>query len=525
MLSLINYNVADIAVIKLLKFLGVGIDSELITAELEKHPDYPSMLAISDVLNNFNIENNAFRVEFDELDNEICPFIAHTNQEGNDFVVVNKINNDEVTVSGKKWDKNKVKIEEFKKLYNGTILTAESSTLSFDTKESAFTPFIVAASGLGLAFILALVFNTSYFSTIGWQTLALTLFKSAGLVTSVLLLIQSTDTNNPLVQKLCQTRAKNADCNAILSSKAAKVFDWLSWSEIGFFYFAGSWILIFFGGNSPLIWKALLLLNVISLPYTFFSIYYQWRIAKQWCVLCCTIQALLWIEFIPLLGVNLPLSFHVDMNLKAVSTILISMLLPVGLWTSSKPLFLKLQQFQPLKDQLRKFKYNSEIFNTMLTKQPKYTLPELEWCLTLGNVEAEHVITMVTNPYCPPCAKMHLLLDELLSEKGGIQVRIVFTNSTEDAKIPINQHLMALSELADKSIIKKASHDWYQQKQKNYEEWSTRYPVQLDPKKFYKLEKQLAWINMAGVNSTPTIFLDGYQIPDLYQLPDLKYII
>ncbi|MEZ4900630.1 MAG: hypothetical protein R2822_02145 [Spirosomataceae bacterium] len=33
------------------------------------------------------------------------------------------------------------------------------------------------------------------------------------------------------------------DCNHILTSPAAKITPWLGWSEVGFFYFMGGWIL------------------------------------------------------------------------------------------------------------------------------------------------------------------------------------------------------------------------------------------------------------------------------------------
>jgi uncharacterized membrane protein/thiol-disulfide isomerase/thioredoxin len=342
-----------------------------------------------------------------------------------------------------------------------------------------------------------------------------------------LLLIQSIDENNPLVQRLCQAGGKKSDCAAILSSKAAKVTAWLSWSEVGFFYFAGTWLLVLFGGQSPLVWKTLWVLNVISLPYTFYSIYYQARVAKQWCVLCCTIQALLWLEFLPLLSANLLLSFNLAIDAKSIANVLVCMLSPVLIWAVLKPLLLKVQQLEPLRQQLRKFKYNTELFNKMLQDQPKYVQPEGSWSVVLGNAEAGNCITMVSNPYCPPCAKTHKLLDELLAESDNVQARIVFTanNTDEDIKTPVSRHMMALNELADKAIIKKAMHDWYEEKQKNYEAWAKLYPVELNEANFYKLDKQRDWCDMAEIKGTPTLLLNGHILPDLYRLPDLKYML
>ena len=84
---------------------------------------------------------------------------------------------------------------------------------------------------------------------------------------------------------------------------------------------------------------------------------------------------------------------------------------------------------------------------------------------------------------------------------------------------------MALNESCDQAIIKNALHDWYEQKQKNYEAWAKIYPVQLNEAEFYKLDKQKAWCSLAEVSGTPTLLLNGYRLPQLYQLPDLKYML
>jgi protein-disulfide isomerase/uncharacterized membrane protein len=526
-----RYQNAEAAIIKLLKNLKIYIAPEAILAELDKHPNYPSLLAISDVLSNFGIENSAYRVEHDELPNVPCPFIAHTLSNGGDFILVDKIEGETVFLSSEKWNKYQLPLTEFKKMYKGVVLTAEpvaagasSKTLSSYLADIKYPLTIV---GILLIIISALVFNAGYFNNYSWQIAPLTLFKSAGLVTSILLLIQSIDSNNPLVQKLCQSGSKT-NCKTILSSKAASVFEGLTWSEVGFFYFAGTWLVLLFGRHSLFLLQVLAILNIISLPYTIYSIYYQARIAKQWCVLCCTVQALLWLEFIPLLTYfkNYSLSFGEGRG-EAMSILLICLLSPVILWILLKPLLLKVQQLQPLKQQLRKFKYNTELFNNMLKEQPKYTQPDDSWSIVLGNVEADDCITMVTNPYCPPCSKTHKLLDELLADRGDIQARIVFTanNTDEDIKTPVSRHLMALNSLPDKRIVRKALHDWYEQKQKSYEAWAKVYPVHLNEAECHKIDKQNAWCKVAEVTATPTLLLNGYRLPDLYQLPDLKYML
>jgi len=241
--------------------------------------------------------------------------------------------------------------------------------------------------------------------------------------------------------------------------------------------------------------------------------------------LCCAVQALLWLEFIPLIT-----SFQSPFAWPAVSQIsllFIALVLPVALWLLLKPMFLQLQQVHPLKVQLQKFKYNADLFNKTLAEQPKYAQPDEEWSIVLGNTEAENVITMVTNPYCPPCASTHKLLHDLLEQRENLQARIVFTadNSDNDIKTPVSRHLMTLHGLPDKTIVTKALYDWYEQKQKNYEDWAKAYPVQLNEAEYNKINKQKAWCEIAEVTATPTMLLNGYKLPELYQLTDLKYMV
>ena len=524
MLSFLNLNNPDTAIVKFVQLAGIAIDPKQITAELDKHPDYPSLLAISDVLNNFQIKNSALRLEFEELSTLPTPFIAHTNENGGDFVVVSKIGNNAFWVSNQKWNKRKIEAKDFRKRYSGVALIAEPGNV----RAGILVPQNrLAAASLLLILCGLLAFHSTYFSVLSWQHIWLSLVKTAGLSTSILLLIQSIDENNPLVMKICEGGRKTSDCKAILASPAAKAFDWLSWSEVGFFYFGGTWLLALFGSGSILIWKVLFLLNLISLPYTFWSIWHQATIAKQWCVLCCTIQALLWLEFIPLASINLSFPLQIRINAADISTILICLFSPVILWMMLKPMLLNLQQLGPLKDQLRKFKYNNELFNKLLQEQPNYALPAVNYSLVLGNKEAANTITMVSNPYCGPCAKTHQMVDELLETNSSIQVLIVFTadNTDNDIKTPVCRHLMALNELQDEDLLRRAMHDWYEEKQKDYDAWAKQYPVELNQANFYKLDEQRTWCNVAEIKATPTLLLNGYMLPAQYRLTDLKYML
>ncbi|HTH83000.1 MAG TPA: vitamin K epoxide reductase family protein [Mucilaginibacter sp.] len=511
--------------------LDIPVTRQSIEEEIARHPEYSSLLAISDVLNNWRVPNAAYELNFDELiAAEVpTPFVAHFKK--GEFVLVTYLDSKHVRVSHQLWNNHKLTIDEFKELYGGSILIAEKDDTSgeFDYKNrrakerfnEARGPIVI--TGAAIIFITFLLLNPAYTSAFNWQVALLTLFKTAGLTTAILLLIQSIDTNNPLIQKLCGAD-NNKDCNAILSSKAAKISEELSWSEIGFFYFAGTWLVLLFNNSNTAVMQMLALLNMVSLPYTFYSIYYQWRVAKQWCRFCCVVQGLLWLEFFAFMpyvinGIQLP-------DLKEFINLFVGMVIPVLAWIFVKPYLLVKNQITPLKQQLRKFKYNTDLFNKLLNNEPKYQIPAEDHTLILGNREAEHVITIVSGPYCPPCATAHKKLDEWLESREDIKLQIIFASpdSDEDPKTKIAAHLMALQGNRDDISLKRAVNDWYEEKQKNYDAWAKHYPVEnINSKDIINIQRE--WCKTANIIGTPTIFINGRKLPNNYQTEDIRYFI
>jgi protein-disulfide isomerase len=177
--------------------------------------------------------------------------------------------------------------------------------------------------------------------------------------------------------------------------------------------------------------------------------------------------------------------------------------------------------------QLQQSKYNSTLFNNLLHSKPKYSQPKDEWSIVIGNSKPTHIITMVSNPYCQPCAEAHKRLEKLLEQRKDLQARIVFTaeNSEHDIKTPVSRHLMSLNNLNDKSIVKGALSDWYERGQKDYHDWSKSYPLEQNPANNYQLDQQREWCKIAQITSTPTLLINGRLLPNLYQLSDLKYIL
>ncbi|WP_316838056.1 cysteine peptidase family C39 domain-containing protein [Pedobacter nutrimenti] len=510
---------------QLLKKLSISVSRFTIKNDLENHPEYPSLLAFTDCLDSWNVPNEAYQLNPAELNPEELsyPFIAHVRGEGGRFLLINEINNGQVKYADERGVNQTMAQAEFLIRWGGIVLLAEKHE---DSGESGYRQSVVKGwlEDLRIPFlvtlVLAVVLTTIDLTSIGLPYLLLLMIKMAGVSVSVLLLMYSINANNPFIQNLCSLGKKN-DCNAILKSDAAKISSWLSWSEVGMFYFAGSLLCLILNPASValLIW-----LSVACLPYTFYSIGYQFK-QKNWCVLCCSVQALLWAEALVFVS-NVPFSTP-EFSAVQLFTFALCFLFPVAIWIVLRPLLLRSGENQPLKQQLKAFKYNTDLFMKMLTNQPRYTVPDDLLPIRLGNGDAATVITMVSNPLCGPCAVAHRALDSWLNNRKDIQLKIVFTtaNHDNDERTKIAKHILALSKSKDQDVLESALNDWYKSNNKGYEDWATQYPVNLDVELNEAIQKQKDWCDITDITFTPTILVNGYKLLSPYKLEDLQYLL
>ncbi len=290
-------NTASI-IYRMLWLFGKNVSRIQLDKEIQIHPDYPHLSAVSDIIRYFGLNNAAYKVSNEDLVDLPLPLIAHTRKQGSEYVLVTSLNRKEVTFRDNEKIK-KITPEEFFKLFDGIVLLADSrpSTVRLLLRVGEFFRnhyyFIILTLLLSLGFTGSVIL-TDIFDTANRAILGLLTCKILGMAVVTLLLAQSLNNNNPLVNKICS--GKKSDCSRILNSDAAKIFGGLTWSDIGCFYFAGTSSTLLTCGNSSFGLQTLAILNAIALPYTFYSIFYQWKVAKQWCILCCLVQLTLWLE-------------------------------------------------------------------------------------------------------------------------------------------------------------------------------------------------------------------------------------
>jgi uncharacterized membrane protein/thiol-disulfide isomerase/thioredoxin len=527
------------ATIAFLKLCKVKINGTTVNETLQNHPDWPSLLCVSDSFSKWNVPNAAGKIEPGKIDQLPTPFLAYTNNREYPLVIVTEVTDNSVRCYSKNYNQlTTTGREDFLKNWAGIYLIAEPTEHSGENgyelnKRKALINSLLPVSLFVLLLTLSSLFlynvinqSNLFVSTTGIY-LQYFIFIT-GVVITALLLWYEVDKNNPVLQKVCTGIAKG-DCNAILSGKQAKVFNWLSWSEVGFFYFSGGLLVLLFAGPGLTNTVTLLAwLNMLALPYTIFSVYYQWKVAKQWCVLCLAVQALLLLGSINIFANNL-LAAPLELSIPFCIKFSLLYLFPVLLWYAARPFILRLQEAKNTKREYLRIKFNTEIFETLLKKQKGITVAADGLGISLGNPGATNTIIKVCNPYCGPCAKAHPKIEKLLEENDNLKAQIIFSvpNQPEEAPYKPVSHLLAIQEKnKDEKTTKNALDDWYLSDRKDYDVFAAKYPMNGElSKQGDKIDLMDKWCKQMDIRVTPTIFLNGYQLPDAYNIEDLQYFL
>ncbi len=527
--------------------LDVKISATTLKKELEEHPDYPSLLSISDVLNSYGIENIGIKLDPGKFANIPCPFITQLKgikSSVNFFTVVKALGNNGVTFFDPEKHVWAVAIkDDFLKRCSGIALLTEvgdnagekdyAKKISEEKRKRVIQYLTISC--IPILAIISAIFSlqlngTSLLSCI---FMLLTLFGSG---VGILLVWYELDQHNPVLQQICSV-GKKISCSAVLQSKASKIAG-ISWSVIGFSYFTGLVLLQLFGGiNAPLVLYTIAWINAFAVPYVVFSIYYQWRIAKQWCVLCLLVQALLVLQMA--VGITggwynlLPVNAIPPAWIIQTLTVFIIPFIVTGILI---PALQKAKESKHNYTELQKLKHNRQIFEALLQKQKEVTQNPEGLGITLGNPNASYKLIKVCNPYCGPCAKAHKPMEDLLDNNPDVQIQVLFTATNREGDkrtLPV-KHLLSIAEKSNEDTIKHALDDWYLADVKNYETFASKYPMgeKLDQQNT-KIDAMSTWCSEVKIKFTPTFFVaihgnngqapEYHQLPEIYNVNDLKY--
>ena len=216
------------ATIVFLQQLKVKVNDSTINETLQNHPDWPSILCISDSLNKWNIPNGVGKIDPVDIAQLPTPFIASINNSETPLAIVTAVNDHSIKLRKKNYkDTVTIPLKDFFKSWQGVYLIAEPGLHSGEpnyiiNKQKAFYNSLLAPAAVSVIMFFSLyllkhlISNTSI-SPIGiWLQYFILL---AGIIVTAALLWYEIDKNNPLLNKVC-TGISKGNCNAILINKS-----------------------------------------------------------------------------------------------------------------------------------------------------------------------------------------------------------------------------------------------------------------------------------------------------------------
>jgi uncharacterized membrane protein len=349
-----------------------------------------------------------------------------------------------------------------------------------------------------------------------------------GVYVSYLIVQHELGLNSKILDKFCSGQNKKTNCDAVLSSKGATIFGLFKLSDVGLVYFTSlvfAWFVIALSNIQST--TIFFVLSTLAVPFTFFSIYYQWALVKSWCPLCLTIVSVLWLQFGALFINNTVFEklFTLDSSYLLFG---ISLSAVISLWILLQPLLKKEQQFKKLEIEHIKFKRNFSLFKAALNLNTTLdTNMQFSNEIVFGSENAPLKLLVVTNPMCGFCKESHKLVESILkSENQGIQITIRFNVRPEDGEAEgtkIAAKLLELNNTANKETCLNAMSGIYGDI--DAKTWLNTWGEAINNDYITVLKKEKEWCTNHKINFTPAILINGKQYPKEYDRMDLLYFI
>jgi len=490
---------------------------------LKSNSNYPTFKSICDSLNEWNIEHYPLKYQTEEIMEISAPYIVHFRNGGGQIAFVSDISNDKVTFYESYRSKKEITAKEYLERCSGAIILLNpderSGEKDYRSKwqdemiNNAILPLTIFAF---LLFIILASVSSFISGELLSDKISLLLFltKSTGILLSVLLILHEFEVHLSLTDKLCHLN-KATNCNTVLNDKASKIFGWFGWADTGFVYFTGGLLFLFLNLNEQGL-SLLAILSALSVPYPLFSIYYQGFVLKKWCPMCLGVQLILIIEFILLL----PLFSQFSFAFNTLSDLILIFLVTGIIYT----LFILFTR-EKISNEMHYYRYlgfkkNSDILRILLYNQMHYDIPVTETSLVFGDKDAKLKITAFLSLHCSHCARAFEKIRNMLKDEEDILINLVLMTSDKKMLTTLyNYHRVG----EDKESLRLLDL-WF-----NADPFSrTRVIDGLCIPEDSDISGKVNEANgrlfkECNVLGTPTLFINGYKLPNQYDIDDINY--
>lgn len=521
-------NIEDVTM-QILHTAGVRFTRTSLISSLQKHPRYPSMAAVSDVLFSYGIDTLGLKVddcqELSTSENYFMVQVKDAHQSS--FALVFGQSPQLIYWYNPMLHRREsIERQEFCKIFTGYIMLIDTDGKKDELHYSRHHRIEIARQLIENAILffpvlLAVVLMVKN-ATMSMAVLSLLLLM--GCTISLFLMLYEYNQQSPLVSHMCVIN-KQVNCGSVLRSSASHLLG-VPLTVIGASYFLGTLVaLCLTNANSQMLFLVAVL-HLLAICYAIYSLYYQAKVVRKWCPLCLSVQAVSIAIFAILVSIQaynktFPSSFSPYIIL--LSSHILSFACIYILWL----LYVEHYTHKRTESELSSMKFNKDVFYAYLHNSRKLEADIEGFGITLGNPHGSIRIVKVCHPYCSHCADAQPVLQRIANNNKDVRLQVVFAadpNEKSYQQTPIDHFLCLAHEGAD---MEEVLSDWYSSPQKDPNAFLQKYPVskQYTPESMAEAERMLDFCKKAKIEGTPTIFVNGFELPSNYLVEDLMYCL
>ncbi len=264
----------------------------------------------------------------------------------------------------------------------------------------------------------------------------------------------------------------------------------------------------------------------LGVPFIFYSLYYQWRIAKNWCTICLIIIVVFLLELIVFLSYGSYSSIRLEVS--PLSLFISSFTLSGLGWLLIKPKIQAHFEVNSNVSKYKRFKRNYSLFRLALKDSRRVPYSSLHSPIFLGKPDASLKLSLITNLSCGHCVGMHNELEKILKTYGNdIRVNIRFNRIVNEKVEKMDLMYFKLLEI----YFVKGQHEfiealgaWFRNKDLNA--WLSRFQEGAQNKNAEEIFSVQYKENKDNeLLFTPALIIGEYLYPTHYERSDLIYFI
>lgn len=481
-----------------------------------EHPHKNNMYGLKKMLDIYGIKTLGLYVDDKNLAVLNYPCILHTH---GDFVIGLDCTSDNVKFL-QRGKETTLAHDIFRDTWTGNALVVQETTEAIEPDYEVHRREELALMAKAyfipvMLMVAAIVGMVSNLVHLGIYHIARIVLSLAGVLVCVLLMEKQMFRESHYGDKVCSLFHRS-DCNSVLDGPMAKIFG-ISWSEVGLGYFAVNVMLLALIPSSA---DLVAVVNWVAMLYGLWSVCYQWRIAKSWCVLCVIVQAIIWSMGMIVAAQHLAEPFVFD----PASSLLSCLAFAIGIMAVHQYASAHAMETERVHavQQYRALKANGDVAKALIGKSEYYESELCDSSIVFGNPEAAMRVTILSNPHCNPCARMHKQVKKLLDmAEEDICVQYVFSSFNEQLEDSCRYLIACYLNNTEKEALRRLSL-WYTKEKFDYERIVKQNEACIHTKEVdAEMKKHAAWREKTSLAATPTVLVNGHVLPAEYELEDL----